>query len=148
MNSIRHREILLLHEGVSKSFWTGCLEWELQMVHLSETRCSCITILCVSLVSSATTTLCVASQWVFIVVSIYFIIGSVWQLLDTPLYSLLHVLTCHCWPSCLYGKRTMETIYWSHYDVRLFLKVKEKISEGHSVTNVLVFQGCIWHLNN
>jgi hypothetical protein len=34
-----------MHEGVSKSFWTGCLERELQMVQLSATRCSCIAIL-------------------------------------------------------------------------------------------------------
>jgi hypothetical protein len=62
----------------------GCLEWELQMVQLSATRCSCITILWVSLVSFATITLCVASEWVFIVVSVYFVTYSVWKLLDTP----------------------------------------------------------------
>jgi hypothetical protein len=28
--------------GVTKSFWTGRLERELQMVQLSATRCSCI----------------------------------------------------------------------------------------------------------
>jgi len=37
------------HEGVSKSFWTGRLERELQMVQLSATRCSCIAILWVRL---------------------------------------------------------------------------------------------------
>jgi len=31
-----------LYEGVSKSFWTGCLKRELHMVQLSGTRCSCI----------------------------------------------------------------------------------------------------------
>jgi hypothetical protein len=50
------------YEGVSKSFRTGSLERELQMVHLSATRYSCINILCVSLVSFAATTLCIASQ--------------------------------------------------------------------------------------
>jgi hypothetical protein len=40
------------------------------MVRLSATRCSCTAILWVSLVSSATITLCVASQWVFIAVCI------------------------------------------------------------------------------
>jgi hypothetical protein len=35
-------------------------------------------------VSFATVTLCVASQWVFTVVSVYFVIDSVWKLLDTP----------------------------------------------------------------
>jgi hypothetical protein len=37
-------------------------------------------------VSFATITLCVASQRVFIVVSIYFVIDTVWKLLDTPSY--------------------------------------------------------------
>jgi len=37
-------------------------------------------------VSFAAITLCVASQRVFIVVSVYFIINSVCTLLDTPLY--------------------------------------------------------------
>jgi hypothetical protein len=58
------------YKGVSKSFWTGCLEWELQMVQLSATRCNCIAILWVSLVSFVAITLCVASQWVFIVVNL------------------------------------------------------------------------------
>jgi hypothetical protein len=75
------------YEGVSKSFRTGGLERELQMVQLSATRCSCIAILWVSLVSFATITLRVASQWVFIVVSVYFAIDSVRELLDTPSYT-------------------------------------------------------------
>jgi hypothetical protein len=37
-------ENMLLYEGVSKSFRTGRLERELQMVELSATRCSCIAI--------------------------------------------------------------------------------------------------------
>jgi hypothetical protein len=37
--------ILLAYEGVSKSFGTGRLERELQMVQLSATMCSCIAIL-------------------------------------------------------------------------------------------------------
>jgi hypothetical protein len=57
----------LSYEGVSKSFRTGRLARELQMVELSATRCSCITTLWVSLVSFAAITLCVASQRVFIV---------------------------------------------------------------------------------
>jgi hypothetical protein len=72
------------YEGVSKSFRTGRLERELQIVQLSATRCSCIAILWVSLVSFTAITLCIASQWVFIVVSIYFVIDSVLKLLDTP----------------------------------------------------------------
>jgi hypothetical protein len=65
------------YEGESKRFRTGLLEWELQMVHHSATRCGCIAILSVSLVSFAATALLVASQWVFIVVSVYFVIDSV-----------------------------------------------------------------------
>jgi hypothetical protein len=55
------------------------------MVQLSATRCSCIAILWVSLVSFAAITLCVASQRVFIAV-VYFVIDSVRKLLDTPSY--------------------------------------------------------------
>jgi hypothetical protein len=74
------------YEGISKSFRTGRLERELQMVQLSATRYSCIAILWVSLVSFAAITPCVASQRVFIVVNIYFVIDSVRKLLDTPPY--------------------------------------------------------------
>jgi len=37
------------YKGESKSFWTDCVEQELQMVQLSATRCSCIATLWVSL---------------------------------------------------------------------------------------------------
>jgi hypothetical protein len=56
------------------------------MVQLSATRCSCITILCVTLVSFAAIIICVASQQVIPKVSIHFVIDSVKKLLDTPLY--------------------------------------------------------------
>jgi hypothetical protein len=71
-----------------KIFLTGRLERELQMVQLSATRCSCIAILWVSLVSFAAITLCFASQRVFIVVVfvVYFVIDSVRKLLDTASY--------------------------------------------------------------
>jgi hypothetical protein len=72
------------YEGVSKSFWTGWLEQELQMIQLSATRYSYTTTLQVSLESLATITLHVASQQVFIVA--YFVIDSVQKLLGTPLY--------------------------------------------------------------
>jgi hypothetical protein len=49
---------------------------------------SCIAILWVSIESFAIITLCIASQRVFIVVSINFVIDSVRKLLDTPSYSL------------------------------------------------------------
>jgi hypothetical protein len=73
------------HESVSKSFRTGRLQRELQMVQFSATRCSCMAILWVSLVSFAAITLCVASQRVFIVaIVVYFVIDSVRKLLVTP----------------------------------------------------------------
>jgi hypothetical protein len=59
---------MCVYEGVTRSFRTGRLERELQMVQLSATRCSCIAILWISLVSFASITLCVASERVFIIV--------------------------------------------------------------------------------
>jgi hypothetical protein len=55
----------------------------MQMLQLSATSCSCIAILLVSLVSFAAITFCVASQRVYIVVTVY-VIDSVRKLLDTP----------------------------------------------------------------
>jgi hypothetical protein len=78
-----------IYEDVSKSFRTGRLERDLQVLQLSATRCSCIVILWVSLVSFAAITLCVASQRVFIAVSAYFAMDSVRKLLDT---TLVHIL--------------------------------------------------------
>jgi len=75
---------LLIYEVVSKSFRTGRIERELQMVQLSATRCSCFAILRVSLVSFAAITLCVASQRVFIVTVVQFVIDAVRKLLDIP----------------------------------------------------------------
>jgi hypothetical protein len=74
------------NEGLSKSFWTGRLERELQMIQLSATRCSCIAILWVSLVSFAAITLWRGQKRVIPKVSVYFIIDSVRKLLDTPSY--------------------------------------------------------------
>jgi hypothetical protein len=76
------------YESVSKSVRTGRLERELQMVQHSAARCSCIAILWVSLVSFAVITLCIASQRLFVAVSIHFVINSVRKLLDTPFYTL------------------------------------------------------------
>jgi hypothetical protein len=75
-----------IHEGESKSFRTGRLDRELQMVQLSATGYSFITILWVSLVSFSAITLFVASQRVFIVVSVYFVMDSVRKLWDTTSY--------------------------------------------------------------
>jgi hypothetical protein len=72
------------YEGVSKSFRSGRLEWELQMVQLSATRCSYIAVLWVILVSFIAITLCVASQRLIPNLSAYFFIDSVRKLLDTP----------------------------------------------------------------
>jgi hypothetical protein len=79
-------KLSVMYEGVSRSFRTGSLERELQIVQLSATKCSFTLILWVSLVSFASVTLCVASQRLFIVV-VHFIIDSVRKLLDTPPYS-------------------------------------------------------------
>jgi hypothetical protein len=57
-----------MYRDVSKSFRTGRLKRELQVVRLSATKCSCIAILWVNLVSFAAITLWVASQREFVVV--------------------------------------------------------------------------------
>jgi hypothetical protein len=79
---------------------------KVQMVHLSATRCSCIAILWVSLVSFAAITLCITSQRGFIVV-VYFVIDSVRKLLDTPSYvpNVLWVFVPH-WLSCSFNSNT------------------------------------------
>jgi hypothetical protein len=53
--------LVRLYEGVSKSFRTGHIERELQMVQLSAIGCSSVAILWIILVSYAAITLCVAS---------------------------------------------------------------------------------------
>jgi hypothetical protein len=78
----KYARTLSIYVGVSRIFRTCRLELERQMIKFSATRCSCIAILGVSLVSFATVTLCVASQRMFVVV--YFVIDSVRKLLDTP----------------------------------------------------------------
>jgi hypothetical protein len=59
-------------------------------------------------VSFAAITLCVASQGVFIVVSIYFIIDSVWKLLDTPSYDAICTYESHCMYDCPGGLPAQE----------------------------------------
>jgi len=68
------KNIAPVYEGVSKIFWTGRLERELQMVQLS--------ILWASLLRFVAISLCVTSQLVFVVI-VYFVIDSVRKLLDT-----------------------------------------------------------------
>jgi hypothetical protein len=89
---------------ISKSFRTGRLERELQMIQLFATRCSCIAILWVSLVSFAAITLCVATQRVIPKVSAHFIMDSVRKLLDciflpSEWESLVHMTRCSQLPS-------------------------------------------------
>jgi hypothetical protein len=57
----------------------------------------CIVILWVSLVSFAAITLCVASQQVFIVVSVYFFIDSVRKLFGTPSYVYAFLVAAADW---------------------------------------------------
>jgi hypothetical protein len=59
----------------------------MQNVQLSAARYSYIAILWVSLVGFAAVTLCIASQRMFIVVSVYFISNSVRKRLDTTSYA-------------------------------------------------------------
>jgi len=74
-----------IRDTVSKSFRTGRLERELQILQLSATRCSCTSILWVSIESFAAITLCVACQRVFVVVVVvYYVINSVRKPLICP----------------------------------------------------------------
>jgi hypothetical protein len=129
-------------EGVSKSFRTGRLEQKLQMVQLSATRCSCIAILWVSLVSFAAITLCVASQQVFIAVSICFVMtqsGIFWihprivrsfyafRTSNTKEYTSifnknsLSPFSCSIWPSIALDYRLNDCGFKSRKRVRIFL---------------------------
>jgi hypothetical protein len=58
-------------------------------------------------VSFAAITLCVASQRVFIVVSVYFVIDSVRKLLDTPSYNSPHSQLSQCSRSFAYFQYPM-----------------------------------------
>jgi hypothetical protein len=71
---------VFIYVGVSKSFRTERLERELQVAQLSATKCSCIAILWVSVVSFEAITLCVASR-VFIIIIIIIInfVMTVWK---------------------------------------------------------------------
>jgi hypothetical protein len=93
-----------VYEGVSKSFRTGRLERELQIVQLSATRCSCIAILWVSLATFAAITLCVASERVFVVLLFrllstqsghFWIYPRITSKIDTK-SSMNKRIHCHC----------------------------------------------------
>jgi hypothetical protein len=80
------------------------------MVQLSATRCSCIAILWASLVSFSAITLCVASQRVFIVVSVYFVItqsGNFW------IHPLCRFLPYHSRPPSAEVKECVELYFHS-----------------------------------
>jgi hypothetical protein len=73
-------------------------EW-IQMVQISATRYSCIAIVRVSLMSFASITLCVASQWVFVAV-VYFVrnqSGNLWIHLRMEYISSWSMLTILYW---------------------------------------------------
>jgi hypothetical protein len=123
------------------------------MIRLSTTRCSCIAILWVSLVSFATITLCVASQRMSTVV--YFVMDSVRKILDTPLYAprYLHssvffpftstVQNCHVlsWNTLFLVKFNFEGDEhktWVRHTTPQFLTIKHPISSSAYTSNMSV----------
>jgi hypothetical protein len=90
------------YEGVSKSFRTGRLERELQTVQLSATRCSCIAILWISLVSFVATTFVLLLNGCLLVCSSF--LGSTAQLRPwpPPQNPTEFVYYCYC---CLFRYR-------------------------------------------
>jgi hypothetical protein len=122
------------HAGVSKSFRTGRLERDLQMVQLSATRCSRIAILWVSLASFAAVTISVAPQRVFIVVRVYFVIHSVRKLLDTPSYIVikkivakLGFVTSKEELACVIALITSNLAHWWHKSFLLLFSVSPSL---------------------
>jgi hypothetical protein len=127
-----------IYGGLSKSFRTGHPERELQMIEISATRCSCVAILWVSLVSFAAITRCVAYERVFIV-SVYFFIDPVRKLWDTT--SCVCVFVCiHCQTemmtiiiiiiiiiiiSIFINKRSRDEIYETHSGIQLIRPYKK-----------------------
>jgi len=98
VSCLDYEYILWQYTGVSKSFQIRRLEREQQMVQLSHTRCSCITIVSQS-VSFAAITLCVTSQWVFIVVvAVYFVMiqsGNFW--IHPRIWAISIICCILCW---------------------------------------------------
>jgi hypothetical protein len=106
--NMRTQKEPIRYDGISKSFRTGRLERELQMAQLSGTRCSCIAILWVSIVSFVAITLCVASQRVVPKISVYFVIDSVRKRLDTTTYNYALRQSSRC---CTQGWNA-RTVLW------------------------------------
>jgi hypothetical protein len=116
------------YEGVSKSFRNDRLEPELQMVQLSATRCSCIAISRVSLVSFVAITPYVASQRAIPKVSVYFFTDSVRKLLDTTPYVIksdifISLYYCHMkcsWYIVFYiSAAVIQQIAFNHFTLQL-----------------------------
>jgi len=91
-----------LYEDVSKSFRTGYLERDCKWYSSLPLGAVVSLFLSVSLVSFAATALYIASERVFIFVSIYFFIDSVRNLLDTPSYN--------AWEEYAYWIATIATL--------------------------------------
>jgi hypothetical protein len=87
------------------------------MVQLSSTRCSCIAIVWVILVSFAAITLCIASQREVV----YFVIDSVRKLLDTPSFASWSWLICN--------ETCFSTPTSPLYQVKLFIAVNNETKE-------------------
>jgi hypothetical protein len=87
VSPVTEQTLCFTSRALFKSFRTGRLERELQMVQLSTTSCSCIAILWVSIVSFGAITLCIASQRVIPKISVYFVIDSIRKLLDIPSFN-------------------------------------------------------------
>jgi hypothetical protein len=131
---------------------------------LSATRCSCIAILWVRLVSFAAITLCVASQRVFIVVRAYFVIDSVRKFFGyTVIYFPRHLSDVTClwdwlvkligyWRNCIrvqYLKsRSYSKPYRNEYAIptRPFLW-PQKLMVTQLVKYLLFTRTCFWSLS-
>jgi hypothetical protein len=116
-HSLRNR--FCFSAKVSKSFRTGRLERELRMVQLSATRCSYIAILWVSLMSFATITLRVASQRVFIVISLSTQSGN-FRIHPRKLVNWPCGMGSK-WTGPLVSKKVMSSVFICDFDMRAFL---------------------------
>jgi hypothetical protein len=109
------------------------------MVQLPATRCSCIAILWVSLVSFAATILRVASQRVFIVI-VYFVIDSVRKLLDTPSYipdvAFAICISLNSWYLFIADEK-----WWIFSSVLSFCARNKHLKNRHRAMYV-----CHWHI--
>jgi hypothetical protein len=101
-----------MHENVSKSFRTGRLERELQMVQLSATRCNCRYFVSQSSEFCSHNS-CIASQRVYIVV-VYFVMtqsGNFW----------IHPRTICCFYLCVWGGEGVKLRSWNDFCLELHL---------------------------